>query len=106
LHFFALHLISWLAIHQKDQKMSTFETLINTTLTSIALCLSLAIGLPAMANRGHHQKHDDIHQIMSELSLTDTQKQHIKQILKQNCTDRGLFRIDAKSLQTELRSLM
>jgi Spy/CpxP family protein refolding chaperone len=43
---------------------------------------------------------------MSELSLTDTQKQDIKQILKQNCTDKGLFRIDAKSLQTELRSLV
>ena len=43
---------------------------------------------------------------MSELSLTETQKQDIKQILKQNCTDRGLFRIDAKSLQTELRSLV
>ena len=86
--------------------MSTFKTLIKTTLTSIALCLSLAIGLPAMAHRGHHQKHDDMHQIMSELSLTDTQKQDIKQILKQNCTDRGLFRIDAKSLQTELRSLV
>jgi Spy/CpxP family protein refolding chaperone len=86
--------------------MSTFKTLIKTTLTSIALCLSLAIGLPAMAHRGHHQKHDDMHQIMSELSLTDTQKQDIKQILKQNCTNRGLFRIDAKSLQAELRSLV
>jgi protein CpxP len=86
--------------------MSAFKTLVKTTLTPIALCLTLAIATPAMAQKSHHQQHDGMRQILSELSLTDTQKQDIKQILKQNREDKGLFRIDAKSLQTELRSLV
>ena len=95
------------AIHQKDKKMSAFKTLVKSTLTPIVLCLTLAIASPAMAHKGHHhQQHDGMRQILSELSLTDTQKQDIKQILKQNREDKGLFRIDAKSLQTELRSLV
>ena len=96
------------AIHQKDKKMSAFKTLVKTTLTPIALCLTLALASTASAQKSHqhHQQNDGMRQILSELPLTDTQKQDIKQILKQNREDKGLFRIDAKSLQTELRSFV
>jgi len=93
-------------INQEDENMTTFKTLLKTTLTPIALCLTLAIATPVMAKKGHHQKHDDMRQILSELSLTDTQKQDIRQILKQTREDIGLFRSDAKSFNTELRSLV
>ena len=43
---------------------------------------------------------------LSELSLTNTQKQDIRQILKQTREDRGLFNTDEKSLRTDLRSLV
>lgn len=86
--------------------MTTFKTLVKTTLTPIALCLTLAIAAPTLAKKGHHQKHDGMRQILSELSLTDTQKQDIKQILKQNREDRDVFSADGKSLQTDLRSLV
>ncbi|WP_293752022.1 Spy/CpxP family protein refolding chaperone [uncultured Paraglaciecola sp.] len=86
--------------------MSKFTNLIKTTLTPIALCLTLAIAVPAIAKKGHHQKHDGMRQILSELSLTNTQKQDIKQILKQTREDRGLFNTDEKSLRTDLRSLV
>jgi Spy/CpxP family protein refolding chaperone len=71
--------------------MSKFRNLIKTSLTPIALCLTLVIAAPALAKKGHHQKHDDMRQILSELSLTDIQKQDIRQISKQNREDRGLF---------------
>ncbi|WP_339725952.1 Spy/CpxP family protein refolding chaperone [uncultured Paraglaciecola sp.] len=86
--------------------MTTFKTLVKTTLTPIALCLSLAIVAPAIAKKGHHQPHDGMRQILSELSLTDTQKQDIKQILKQNREDRELYSTDGKSLKTDMRSLI
>jgi protein CpxP len=86
--------------------MTTFKTLVKTTLTPIALCLSLAIAAPATAQKGHHQKHDGMPQILSELSLTDTQKQDIRQVFKQTREDRDVFKTDDKSLRTELRSII
>jgi protein CpxP len=74
--------------------MSKFRNLIRTTLSPIALCLTLVIAAPALAKKGHHQEHDDMRQILSELSLTDTQKQDIRQIAKQNRENRGLFSSD------------
>jgi Spy/CpxP family protein refolding chaperone len=59
-----------------------------------------------MAKKDHHQKHDGMRQILSELSLTIIQKQDIRQILKQTSDDRDLFSTDAKSLKTELRNLV
>jgi Spy/CpxP family protein refolding chaperone len=106
LRFFALHSLDLLTINQEDENMTTFKTLIKTTLTPIALCLSLAIAVPAIAHKSHHQRHDGMRQILSELSLTDTQKQDIKQILKQSREDRNLFKTDNKSLKTELRSII
>lgn len=86
--------------------MTTFKTLIKTTLTLIALCLSLAIAAPAKAQKGHHQKHDAMRQILSESSLTDTQKQDIRQVFKQSREDRNMFKTDDKALRTELRSII
>jgi protein CpxP len=86
--------------------MSTFKRLIKTTLTPIAICLTLAIGLPVMAKKSHHHRHDGMRQILSELSITDTQKQDIRQILKQAREDRDLFTSDVKSLRTEIRDLV
>jgi protein CpxP len=86
--------------------MSKFSNLIKTTLTPIALCLSLVIAIPASAKKGHHQEHNDMRQILPELSLTDTQKQYIRQISKQNREDRGLFSSDVPSLKQELRNLV
>jgi Spy/CpxP family protein refolding chaperone len=86
--------------------MSTFKTLVKTTLTPIAICLTLAIAAPAIANKGHHQQHNSMRQILSELSLSDTQQQDIRQIAKQARDDRGLFSTDVKSLKTELRGLV
>jgi Spy/CpxP family protein refolding chaperone len=106
LRFFALHSLDLLAINQEDKKMSKLKTLITTSLTPVALCLTLVMTAPVMARNGYHQQHDGNRQILSELSLTDTQKQDIKQILKQTKEDRGLFSSDAKSLKTELRSLI
>ena len=106
MRFFALHSLDLLTINQEDENMTTFKTLIKTTLTPIALCLSLAIAVPAIAHKSHHQRHDGMRQILSELSLTDTQKQDIKQILKQSREDRNLFKTDNKSLKTELRSII
>jgi Spy/CpxP family protein refolding chaperone len=106
LRFFALHSLDLLAIHQEDKKMSKFKTLLKTALTPIALCLSIALVSPALAKNSHHQKHDGMRQVLSGLSLTDTQKQDIRQVLKQTREDRGLFSSDAKSLKTELRNLI
>jgi Spy/CpxP family protein refolding chaperone len=115
LRFFALQSLDLLAILQKkifikinkeSKKMSKFITLVKTTLTPIALCLTLAIAAPALAKKGHHQEHDGMRPILSELSLTDTQKQDIRQISKQSREDRGLFSSDVTSLKEELRSLM
>ena len=86
--------------------MSKLKTLVKTTLTPIALCLTLAIAAPAIAKKNHHQKHDVMRQILSELSLTDTQKQDVRHILKQTREDRDLFSTDAKSLKNELRRLV
>lgn len=80
--------------------------MLKTTITPIALCLSLAIAVPALAKKNHHQKHDGMRQILSELSLTDTQKQDVRQILKQNREDRSLFSRDENAPGTELRSLI
>jgi protein CpxP len=88
--------------------MSTFKTLAKTTLTPIALCLTLTLTVvaPAMAQKGHHQQHDGMRQILSELSLTVSQKQDIRQVLKQTREDRYLFSTDVKSIKTELRGLV
>lgn len=86
--------------------MSTFNTMIKTTLTPMALCLTLAIATPALAQKGHHHHHEGMRQILSELSLTDTQKQDIRQLLKQSREDRDLFSGDAQLLTTELHNLV
>jgi protein CpxP len=86
--------------------MSKFTTLVKTTLTPIALCLTLAIAVPAIAKKGHHQEHENMRKVLSELSLTDSQKQDIRQILKQTREDRGLFNTDAKSLRSVLGDLV
>lgn len=86
--------------------MTTFKTLVKTTLTPIALCLSLAIAAPAMAEKGQHKKHDGKRQLLSGLSLTDTQKQDIRLVLKQSREDRSASRTDDKALRTELRSII
>lgn len=86
--------------------MSTFTTIVKTTLSPIALCLSLAITAPAMANRDHPNRHDGMRKILSELSLTDTQRQDIKQIMKQSRDDREIYDIDASALKTQLRALV
>lgn len=86
--------------------MLKLKKLVKTTLTPIALCLTLAIAIPAIAKKGHYGKHDGMRQMLSELSLTSAQKQDIKQILKQSREDRGLFSSDAQSLETELLSLV
>jgi Spy/CpxP family protein refolding chaperone len=43
--------------------------------------------------------------ILSELSLTDTQKQDIRQISKQSREDRGLFSSDVTSIKEEAKKL-
>jgi len=86
--------------------MTTFKTLSKTTLVPIALCLSVAVTTSAMAKKGQHQKHDGMRQILSELSLSDTQKQDIKLVLKQNREDRASTRTDDKSLRTQLRVII
>ena len=86
--------------------MSTFKTLLKTTLTPITFFLTLVIAAPAIAKKGHYQHHDGMRHILSELSLTDTQKQDIRQLLKQTRDDSDLFSIDVKSLKTELRDLV
>jgi protein CpxP len=106
LRFFALHPLDLSAIKQEDLKMSKLKTLISTTITPIALCLTLGISAPVLAHKGHHQKYDGMRQILSELSLTDTQKQDVKQIFKQTRADRELFSSDEKTLKQELRSLI
>lgn len=86
--------------------MSKFTTLVKTTITPIALCLTLTIAAPALAKKGHHQGHDGMRQILSELSLTDTQKQDIRHVSKQSRDDIGLFSGDVTFLKEELRSLV
>jgi Spy/CpxP family protein refolding chaperone len=116
LRFFALHSLDLLGIHKKDKKMSKFTDVIKTALTPIALspialtpialCLALAIAVPAIAKKGHHQKCDGMRQILSELSLTSTQKQDIRQIFKQSREDRNMFKSVDKALRTELHSII
>jgi protein CpxP len=106
LRFFALRWLDLLAINQEDKQMSKLNTFFKTTLTPIAFCITLTTAAPAMAKKNHHQRHDGMRQILSQLSLTDIQKQDIQQILKQTREDRGLFKVDAKSLKTQLRSLV
>jgi protein CpxP len=86
--------------------MSKFKTLIKTTLTPIALCLTLAITLPVMAKNGHHHRHNGMRLILSELPLTAAQNQDIKQIIRQTRAGRDLFSTDIKILKTELRDLV
>jgi len=116
LRFFALHSLDLLGIHKEDKKMSKFTDVIKTALTPIALspialtpialCLALAIAVPAIAKKGHHQKCDGMRQILSELSLTSTQKQDIRQIFKQSREDRNMFKTVDKALRTELHSII
>jgi Spy/CpxP family protein refolding chaperone len=86
--------------------MSKFKTLIKTTLTPLALCLTLAITLPVMAKNGHHHRHNGMRLILSELPLTAAQNQDIKQIIRQTRAGRDLFSTDIKILKTELRDLV
>lgn len=86
--------------------MTTIKRLIKTTLTPIAVCLSLAIAAPAMAEKGQHKKHDGKHRVFKGLSLTDTQKQDIRLVLKQSRADRSASITDDKALRTELRSIV
>lgn len=86
--------------------MSTFNTLLKTTFTPIALCLTLAIAAPVIAKKGHNQKHDGMRQIFSELSLTDTQKQDIKLTLKDSRQNNKVLSSDSQLLREELRELI
>lgn len=86
--------------------MSTFKTFIKTSTAPIVLCLTLAISAPALAHKGHQHKHDGLRQIFSELSLTDTQKQDIRQIITQSREDRNVYRSDRKAAKQTLRALV
>ena len=87
--------------------MSKFKTSLKIALPCIALCLTLAIAAPIMAKRGHHhQQHDGMRQILSTLSLTATQKQDVRQILKGNHEDQQVFSADEQAMQQALRSLL
>ncbi|WP_299083749.1 Spy/CpxP family protein refolding chaperone [uncultured Paraglaciecola sp.] len=86
--------------------MSKIKVLFKTTLTPIALCVTLICSSPAVAKRSHHQMPAGMHHILSEVSLTDTQKQDVKQILKQTRDDNNLFKAEQKSLKLKLNQLV
>ncbi|MCF2949326.1 Spy/CpxP family protein refolding chaperone [Paraglaciecola aquimarina] len=65
---------------------------LKTIVTPIAICLSLALSSQVMAkpkggHEGAHKGHSMM-KLLSKLSLTDTQKQDIRQIMKQSREDR------------------
>lgn len=84
---------------------------LKTIVTPIAICLSLALSSQAMANPegGHHKGAHNGHNMMrllSKLSLTDTQKQDIRQIMKQSREDRQASAPDFAPVRQDLSALI
>ncbi|MEP0357728.1 Spy/CpxP family protein refolding chaperone [Paraglaciecola sp.] len=75
-----------------------------TLLTPIALSLALVVAVPALAKK--ERDHNGLRQILSQLSLTDAQKQDIKEILKQSRQDARLFKEDSERFRSNIQTLV
>ncbi|WP_158966817.1 Spy/CpxP family protein refolding chaperone [Paraglaciecola sp. L3A3] len=79
---------------------------LKTVITPIAVCLSLALSSQVLAKpeRGH-ERHK-MAKVFSQLSLTNAQKQDIKQIFKQSRADRQATGPEAQPLRQDIASLV
>ncbi len=82
--------------------MLRLHTVINRSLPPIALYLTLVISAQTFAHQHSNQKHYGMGPILSQLSLTDTQQQDIKQLL----SEIPLLRGERQSLKPVLRRLL
>lgn len=73
---------------------------------AIAVCSTLVFTAQGLAKAGHgHNKHA-MKKMFSQLSITDTQKQDLKEIFKQSREDKGLLKTDMKAFQQSLNALV
>ena len=86
--------------------MSKLTVFVKASLTSSALCLCLALAVPAYAKNNHQHTPDVIRQMLSKLSLNEIQKQDIKQIYQESRQNKDVFRTDAKSFRQKIQRLV
>ncbi|MFT2092072.1 Spy/CpxP family protein refolding chaperone [Paraglaciecola sp. 2405UD69-4] len=79
---------------------------LKTLLTPIAVSLALVITTPAFANKDRGHQRDGMRHILSQLSLTDAQKQDIKEIRKQGRLDKEAYQEGGSSFFSELQPLI
>lgn len=79
---------------------------LKTLLTPIALSLALVVAVPAIAKKDRDHNRDGMRQILSQLSLTDVQKQDIKEIMKQSRQDGRVFKEDSSTFRSDIQTLV
>ncbi len=79
---------------------------LNKTITAIALCSSLVLSSYALAKPQHGEHMQKMKRMFSQLSVTDTQKQDIRQIMKQGFADSKVNMLDKKAFKAELGALV
>lgn len=79
---------------------------LKTLLTPIALSLALVVAVPAIAKKDRDHNRDGMRQILSQLSLTDVQKQDIKEIMKQSRQDGRVFKEDSSAYRSDIQTLV
>ncbi|MEO9944219.1 Spy/CpxP family protein refolding chaperone [Paraglaciecola sp.] len=79
---------------------------LKTLLTPIALSLALVVAIPAIAKKDRDHNRDGMRQILSQLSLTDVQKQDIREIMKQSRQDGRVFKEDTSTFRSEIQTLI
>jgi protein CpxP len=75
---------------------------LKTLITPIAVCITLALANQAFAKPGHGRSNHIMAKVFSQLSLTDIQKQDIKQIFKQAREDHNATGSDFKTVKQHL----
>ena len=86
--------------------MSKFIRLTKTTLMPLVLCLTILSTSPAIAKQSAPQNSGKMRQILSELSLTEGQKQDVKQIMKQTRFNNSVYKAEQKLLHLKLKRLI
>lgn len=79
---------------------------LNKTITAIAVCSSLILSVQAYAKPEQGKHRSAMKKVFSQLSISDTQKQDIKQIMQQARGDRDISKPDMKGFKQEFNALV